>query len=128
MHYSFDYAQQVHFPSDPMQPGPMYFLCPRKCGLFGVTCEGVPQQVIYLIDEGMCISKGVNSVISFLDHFFANHGIGEKKVYLHCNNCSGENKNNYLLWYLAWRVNCHALIASIRVTQLSHQRPHQIWT
>jgi len=31
VHYSFDYAQQVHYPSDPLQPGPMYFLCPRKC-------------------------------------------------------------------------------------------------
>uniref|UniRef100_A0A1X7VKN1 Uncharacterized protein n=1 Tax=Amphimedon queenslandica TaxID=400682 RepID=A0A1X7VKN1_AMPQE len=24
-HYSFDYAQQVHFPSNPLQPGPIYF-------------------------------------------------------------------------------------------------------
>ena len=23
--YSFDYAQQVHFPSDPLQPDPIYF-------------------------------------------------------------------------------------------------------
>ena len=117
MHYSFDYAQQVHFPSDPMQPGPMYFLCPRKCGLFGVTCEGMPQQVTYLIDEGMSISKGVNSVISFLDHFFANHGLGEKKVHLHCDNCSGQNKNNYLLWYLAWRV-MHSLHLSVSLNFL----------
>ena len=80
MHYSFDYGQQVHFPSDPIQPGPMYFLCSGKCGLFGVTCEGMLQQVTYLIDEGMSISKGVNSVINFLDHFFANHCLGEKKV------------------------------------------------
>ena len=29
-HYSFDYAQQVHFPSDPMQPGPIFFMTPRK--------------------------------------------------------------------------------------------------
>ena len=42
-HYSFDYAQQVHLPHDPMQPGPMYFLCPRKVEIFGVCCEGIPQ-------------------------------------------------------------------------------------
>ena len=24
-HYSFDYAQQVHYPSNPSQPGPIYF-------------------------------------------------------------------------------------------------------
>ena len=45
LHLRFDYAQQVHFPSDPMQPGPIYFLTPRKCGLFGVCCEGIPKQV-----------------------------------------------------------------------------------
>ena len=27
-HYSFDYAQQVHFPSNPLQPGPIFFLTP----------------------------------------------------------------------------------------------------
>jgi hypothetical protein len=45
MHYSFDFAQQVHFPNDPYQPGPMYFLTPRKCAIFGVCCEALPQQV-----------------------------------------------------------------------------------
>ena len=24
-HYSFDFAQQVHYPSNPLQPGPIYF-------------------------------------------------------------------------------------------------------
>ncbi|KAI4830680.1 hypothetical protein KUCAC02_002296 [Chaenocephalus aceratus] len=36
--------ETVHYPSDPLQPGPIYFMVPRKCGLFGVCCEGVPQQ------------------------------------------------------------------------------------
>ena len=35
VHYSFDFAQQVHYPSDPQQPGPLYFLTPRKCAVFG---------------------------------------------------------------------------------------------
>ena len=30
-HYSLDMAQQVN---DPLQPGPMYFLMPRKCAFF----------------------------------------------------------------------------------------------
>ena len=28
--YSFDYAQQVNYPSDPMQPGSMYLMCPPE--------------------------------------------------------------------------------------------------
>jgi len=55
-HYSFDFAQQVHLPSSPLQPGPIYFLVPRKCGIFGVCAEGLPQQINYLIDEGMSSS------------------------------------------------------------------------
>ena len=83
VHYSFDNAQQVHYPTDFTQPGPIY-LCPWKCGLFGVTCEGIPQQVTYLIDEAMTISKGANYVINYLDHFLTNYGLGEMIMQLHC--------------------------------------------
>ncbi|KAI9520649.1 hypothetical protein NQZ68_015568 [Dissostichus eleginoides] len=76
IHYSFDYAQQVHYRCDPLQPGPIYFLVPRKCGVFGVCCEGVPQQVNYLIDEAHCSSKGSIAVISYLHHFFSQYGLG----------------------------------------------------
>lgn len=105
-HYSFDYAQQVHIPSHPAQPGPLYFLTPRKCGIFGVCCEGFAQQVNYLIDEGVSISKGSNAVISYLHHFFGKYGLGERSVSLHCDNCAGQNKNRYVLWYFCWRTLC----------------------
>ena len=104
MHYSFDYAQQVHFPSNPMQPGPIYFKTPRKCGIFGVMCEAVPRQVNYLIDEAAAVGKGANATISYVHHFFVRHGLGETDVHLHADNCAGQNKNNYFLWYLAWRI------------------------
>ena len=45
LHISFDFAQQVHYPSNPLQPGPIYFLTPRKCGIFGVCREGIQLQV-----------------------------------------------------------------------------------
>lgn len=94
----------MHFPSDPLQAGPLYFLTTRKCGLFGVHCEGMPKQVNYLIDEGMATSKGSNAVINYLHHFFENYGVGETHVDLHADNCSGQNKNNFVLWYCAWRT------------------------
>ena len=104
VHYSFDFAQQVHLPNSPYQPGPLYFLTPRKVGIFGICCEGLPQQVNYLIDEGACCGKGSNVVISYLHHFFATFGLGEKHLHMHCDNCAGQNKNRYVLWYFAWRV------------------------
>ena len=102
-HYSFDFAQQMLYPSDPMQPGPMYFLVPRRCQLFGIHAEGVSKQINYLIDEAVNCGKGANVVISLLHHFFQNFGFGESHVSLHADNCTGQNKNNYVLWYFAWR-------------------------
>ena len=103
-HYSFDMAQQVHYPSDPLQPGPMYFLTPRKCTIFGVCCEAIPRQIFYLTDEAADTGKGANCIISRLHHFFATHSLGEKHAFLHADNCVGQNKNNAMLHYLAWRV------------------------
>ena len=102
VHLSFDYAQQVNIPSFPMQPGPFYFLFPRKVGIFDM--EGIPQHLNYLIDESHCSSKGSNAFISYIHHYFENYGLGDKEVYLPCDNCSGQNKNRYVLAYLIWRA------------------------
>ena len=104
VHYSFDMAQQVHYPSDPLQPGPIYFLTPRKCAIFGVCCEAIPRQINYLIDEASNTGKGPNSIVSMLHHFFKEYGLGEAHVHLHADNCVGQNKNNTMLHYLIWRV------------------------
>ena len=80
VHYSFDMAQQVHYPSDPLQPGPI------------------------LIDEASDTGKGANTIVSMLHHFFKEHGLGETDVHLHADNCVGQNKNNTMLHYLIWRV------------------------
>ena len=104
MHYSFDFAQQIHYPSNPLQPGPIFFKTPRKCGIFGVCCEALSSQVNYLIDESVQAGKGSNCVVSLLHHFLENYGLGEKEVHLHADNCSGQNKNSSMMMYLLWRV------------------------
>ena len=68
-HYSFDFAQQVHYLHNPLQPGPMYFKTARKCAVFGVCCEGIPCQINYLIDKACETGKGANTVVSLLHHF-----------------------------------------------------------
>ena len=81
----------MHFPSDPWQPGPIYFKTPQKCGIFGVHCESIPMQINYLIDE---------VVISMLLHFFETHGLGEVHCHLHADNCVGQNKDNTVIQVL----------------------------
>lgn len=43
-------------------------------------------------------------VVSQLHYFFEHHGLGETEVYLHADNCTGQNKNNCMMHYLSWRV------------------------
>jgi hypothetical protein len=102
-HYSWDFAQQLHYPYEDQQVGPIYFKTPRKAQLFGVCCEGMPRQVNYLIDEANFPGKGANTVVSLLDHFFYNYGLGEKHAYLTADNCTGQNKNNAVIQYLLYR-------------------------
>lgn len=94
VHYSYDYAQQVHIPSNPQQPGPIYFKTQRKVGLFGICFERIPRQVNYLIDEAVACGKGANSTISYLHDFFESHGVGEIDGQINADNCGGQNKNN----------------------------------
>ena len=103
-HYSFDFAQQVHYPCNPQQPGPIFFKTPRKCGLFGVSVESLKKQVNFVIDESWGFGKGANAVVSLIHFFFLNYGLGEKFVHLHADNCCGQNKNNTMMQYLLWRV------------------------
>ena len=39
-----------------------------------------------------------------LHHFFECHSHGESKVHLHADNCTGQNKNRFMMFYLMWRV------------------------
>lgn len=104
MHYSFDFAQQVHLPHDAQQVGPLYFLTGYKIGLFGIAIEPMHKFVLYVVPESCATGKGANVVISFLHHFFENFALGETKVVCHADNCAGQNKNNYLIQYGLWRV------------------------
>ena len=80
VHYSYDYAQQLHFPADPNQPGPIYFKTPWRYALFGVCCEAVPRQVNFLIHESVLTGKGANSTISYVHYCFHRHRLGETKA------------------------------------------------
>lgn len=104
-HYSFDMAQQVHIPSNPLQPGPIYFLVPFKVGIFGVMCESLNKQVNYLIPESVSTTKGSNLIVSLFHHYLDKNNNGEQTMFIHADNCVGQNKNNILLSYLAWRIS-----------------------
>ena len=76
--YSFDFAQQAPYPSNPDQPGAIYFKVPRKCMIFGVNNEAINRQVNYLIDEVVSTGKGANTVVSYLHHFLRYMDMGKQ--------------------------------------------------
>ena len=39
-----------------------------------------------------------------IHRFFDTHGCGETHVHLHADNCTSQNKNRFMMYYLAWRV------------------------
>jgi hypothetical protein len=104
MHYSLDYAQQIHLPYDSQQVGPLYFLTGYKVGLFGISIEPINHFVLYVIPEACSVGKGSNSVISFLHHCLENFSFGATNLLLHADNCVGQNKNRYILHYCEWLV------------------------
>ncbi|XP_035825079.1 uncharacterized protein LOC118477524 [Aplysia californica] len=90
--YSFDFAPQVHYSSNPLQPGPIFFKTPRKRGLFGVACEAIPCQVNFLLEECVSAGKGTNCVVSLLHYFFLIYGLGENHVHLHADDPTAVDK------------------------------------
>ena len=58
----------------------------------------------YLIDEAENPGKGADCVVSLLHHYLEKYGAHEKDLYLHADNCVGQNKNNCTIQYLMWRV------------------------
>ncbi|KAH3827341.1 hypothetical protein DPMN_129274 [Dreissena polymorpha] len=65
------------------QVGKLFFKTPRKCEVYGISCEGSGKQV---------------------HHYLNTYGLGEQHAHFQCDYCCGQNKNNIVIWYLLWRV------------------------
>jgi len=50
----------------PSAAEPYLFVIPRKCAVFGVCCEAVPQQVNFQLHQAKC----ANAAVSYLHFFF----------------------------------------------------------
>lgn len=87
-----------------MQVGPAFFKTARKCGVFGVNDEADNTQTNYPIDECDNIGKGANSVINLIHHYLESNNCDQDIQHIFADNCVGQNKNNAVVHYCAWRV------------------------
>ena len=107
-HFKFDYSQNISVPHHSRQMGPLYFLSLRKIQIFGFREDGKPKQLNFLIDEADSIGKdgshthGPDSVISMLD--WALNSYTTESFTMHAYNCGGQNKNQFMMGYLMWRI------------------------
>ncbi|PKY39571.1 hypothetical protein RhiirA4_415139 [Rhizophagus irregularis] len=112
-HVGYDWAQNVQIPYSPQQIGSLFFKSPRKVHLFGVCNTGNfphTQQINYVIDEAEMPDdgkqgKGVNCTLSLVWHAIQRYNCGEKKLIITCDNCVGQNKNSYSLFFYSWLID-----------------------
>ena len=109
-HICYDWAQNVSAPYSPQQVGPIYFKSPFKINIFGICTKddkGENHQLNYTIGEDELpegTSKGANTTLNMVFDFLQKNHHGEKNLYVTCDNCSGQNKNNLSLWFWSWLI------------------------
>ena len=110
-HFVFDFAEKVLLPKLEKQPGQLHFITGLKFDFLGVSSSNALRNYVFGLPEGHWPNeKTANTVISMLDYIITHtkkegncteHG---RHLKLHPDNCAGQNKNRYVLWYLTWRV------------------------
>jgi hypothetical protein len=109
-HICYDWAQNVSAPYSPQQVGPIYFKTPFKINVFGICTQndkGENYQLNYTIGEDELpegTSKGANTTLNMVFDFLQKIHHGGKNLYVTCDNCSGQNKNNPSLWFWSWLI------------------------
>jgi len=108
-HICYDWAQSVAAPFSSQQVGSIYFKSPFIIHLFGVckTDDGKNNQLNYTIGEDELpegkSKKGANTTLNMVfDFLLKNHHVDKKDLYVTCDNCPGQNKNNLSLWFWSW--------------------------
>jgi hypothetical protein len=70
------------------------------------SCSLKELYIIHMIMLNKYAGKGANATNSYVHDFFNFHGAGETDAQINADNCGGQNKNNYVIWYYCWRVLC----------------------
>lgn len=100
-HICIDYGQSIEVPHTADQLGGTFYLHMRNFNLFGICSILENSQIFYTYDEREA-GKGANEVISFLHDFLVSRKIQTPNIRIHADNCTGQNKNKFVMWYLIW--------------------------
>lgn len=109
LHCVFDFAEKVLLPHLLRQPGQLHFVTGLKFDFFGVSVSNLKACDIYCLPEGHWPSgKTANEVATMLGNSIqlakSQLAVPCRSMILHADNCGGQNKNKFILWYLMWRT------------------------
>ncbi|PXF45203.1 hypothetical protein BWQ96_05033 [Gracilariopsis chorda] len=111
IHLIFDFAEKILLPHLLRQPGQLHFVTSLQFDIFGVYSSTMSTCYVYGLPGGNWPgNKTCNEVASMLNHAGKQHRVSgvvtesHKHLKLHADNCSGQNKNWFMVWYLLWRV------------------------
>ncbi len=97
MHFDF----QKNLPTPKLTVGDQFYKRLLWTYLFGIYSASTQFMVAYMWSE-IVAKRGANDVISCLAHFLFRTPLGRsgaKWSIWWCDNCPGQNKNNYLVWF-----------------------------
>ena len=82
-----------------------------------------------MTDEAGNTGKGENTIISLLHHCLSVHGLGERRAHFHCDNCAGQNKYKFMMFYMMYRVLCgyHDEIITVSLLLVGHTKFSPYW-
>lgn len=108
-HYCFGFAETVLRPRLLRHPGQIHFVVGINFDFNGVFSSKSGFNQIFGLAEGyLSGDKSANDVLSMLHHVLnlpeESVGSGDN-INLTADNCSGQNMNRYVLWYLFWLVS-----------------------
>ncbi len=128
-HFSFDFAQAVRLPLFAIQQSEFYFRSGLKVDIFGVADDVAGVQRTYVLPEGhwpgyMKAQKGANSIASMVWHSLGQSNNQYTTLHYNCDNCGGQNKNRFMMWFFAWLVLYHPTVVNIYVSfpKVGHTR------
>ena len=97
--FHFDF--QKNLPTPKLTVGSQFYLRLLWTYLFGIYSASTKLMIAYMWHELMA-KRGPNDVISCINHFIFNTSLGRtgaKWSIWWADNCPGQNKNNYVIWF-----------------------------
>ncbi|ETP00336.1 hypothetical protein F441_22243 [Phytophthora nicotianae CJ01A1] len=103
---AMDFSQNLTVPSIASTPSQWYFCSLLSVSCFGIFCDNDGIQTNYLYDE-TASGKGSDQINPMLEHFLRTKVLseGKNRLTVYAENCSGQNKNNYVIKFLLAQVN-----------------------